>query len=112
MALTASRQLRPSPTAVHTPAYPPPPPLSPRCYQHGPRQASTIPTPPPALSPAQSQRLKTILTNFFYSSSHRLPPSTLSRLSQVPLSHSFKHRADTVLLAHHIFNPHSRQSYL
>ena len=74
MALTAARQLRPSLISVHTPAYPPPPP--PTCSQHGPRQASTVPTTPPALSLAQSQQVKTTLTI----SSTRYPVGCLLQL--------------------------------
>ena len=106
VALTAARQLSPFPTSV------PPPPTTPTYSQHGPRHASPVPTPPTAISPDQSQRLKTILTTFFNSSSHRLPPSPPSRPSQVPRSHSFKHRATTALLVHHIFTPHSHANHI
>ena len=101
VALTAAHQLRPSPSSATSPTIALP--ATPLCSYHWSRQASPVPKPPPALSTAQCQRLKTILTNFFTTLSNRSPPAPPPPTFQVPQSHSFKHRAATSLLPHHIF---------
>ena len=82
VALTAARQLRPSPPSIPSPPITlPSTPLYSRHFSH---PASSVPKPAPALSQAQRHRLKTILTNFFTALSRRSPPSTQPQPLSVP----------------------------
>ena len=111
VSLTAARQLRPSPSSAPSPkvATPTTPFSTPRSL---PASSVPKPQPQPTLSPVQSQRLKTILTSFFTALSQKIPFSAPTRPSQVPQSHSYKHRAATALLAHHIFTPHHHVNHI
>ena len=76
------------------------------------RPASTAtPIPPPVLTPEQKQRLKDILTRTITAITHDKLKSTLQSYASHQKPYSFRHRAATALLAHHLFQPSMSHIY-